>query len=119
MSGNGYWSPAGRTGGTPRLTAAAAGQLTQGNTRMTVLVLPEKRKNRDGKRVRLSFFPPVLGGRYESLCSPTGELIRWKDFHVLRLRCGAWIETDEPERVHAALGLPANAAGIILKLFTR
>lgn len=86
---------------------------------MTVLVLPEKRTDRDGRRVILSFFPPVLGGKFESLCSGTGELIRWKDFHVLRLRCRAWIETDEFERVYAAMGHPRNAAGIILRQFPR
>ncbi len=84
---------------------------------MTVLVLPEHRGDPDGKRIQLSFFPPILGGRSESLCSVTGDLVRWKDFLVLRRQCNAWIETDDPVRVNAALGLPPNTKGIVVRLF--
>lgn len=85
---------------------------------MTVLVIPYGRNERAGKRMKLSFFPPVLGGKSESLCARSGELIRWKTFQLLRQK-GAWIETDEPERVYAVFGLPPNTEGIVMKRFSR
>lgn len=78
------------------------------------LVFPKRYwlRNTSERRVPLTFLPPIYGAKYESLCTVEGKLIRWVNFQFLRVREGAYIETDEPERVRATLAMTPNSEGI-------
>lgn len=46
------------------------------------------------------------------LLSPNNEVVDGFFFRFLRDQINAWLETDDPERVAGALGLPPGEAGI-------
>ncbi len=69
-----------------------------------------------GRRVPLTLtthHPRSRDGR-PVLLDGDGELITDEAFRRLRVKLGAWIETDDLDSVREALGVPQDEPGIIL-----
>ncbi len=69
-----------------------------------------------GKRIPLTFgLPhPLRRNGYPILVDPDGEVLTAEAFRRLRLKLGAWIETDDSACVREALALAQDEPGIIL-----
>ena len=68
-----------------------------------------------GKRIPLTFRPPHPKSSkvHPSLIDPDGEIINVESFRRLRVKLGAWIETDDLDCVRKALAVPENEPGIV------
>jgi hypothetical protein len=68
------------------------------------------------KRVPLTFTTEhrLTRNRRPVLVDGDGEVLTWEAFRGLRVKLGAWIETDNPAAVCEALALPPDEPGIIV-----
>ena len=76
------------------------------------LVFPTDRELRQlsDKRIPLILGPP----RSNSLVDLDAEAVTAETFRRLRVKLGAWIETDDPARVRDALAVPDDEPGIVM-----
>lgn len=84
----------------------------------TTLVFPPDPdlKQLSGKRIPLTFGPPhpKSRGGHPILVDPDAEVVTLEVFHRLRVKLGAWIETDDPARVREALGVHDDEPGLVV-----
>lgn len=100
--------------------SAVAARVSNANT---TLVFPADAdlKQLSGKRIPLTFGPPhpKSRGGHPILVDPDAEVITLETFRRLRVKLGAWIETDDPARVREALGAAENEPGLVVATFRR
>ena len=84
----------------------------------TTLVFPADPDLRQlsGKRIPLTFGPPhpKSRGGHPILVDPDGDVVTLEVFRRLRVKLGAWIETDDLAPVREALGVQDNEPGLVL-----
>jgi hypothetical protein len=68
-----------------------------------------------GKRNPLTFGPPHPKSRngHLILVDPQAEVVTLEVFRDVRVKLGAWIETDDPASVRQALGVSDDEPGIV------
>jgi hypothetical protein len=83
----------------------------------TALVFPldPDLKHLSGKRIPLTFGPPhpKSRGGHPILVDPEADVVTLEIFRRLRVKLGAWIETDDPARVREALGVREDEPGLV------
>jgi len=83
-----------------------------------ILVFPVDAELRQlsGKRIPLTFAPPHARNTdgHAALTDPDGEVLNLEAFRRLRVKLGAWIETDDSECTREALGAPHNEPAILV-----
>ena len=82
-----------------------------------ILVLPADPDLRQvsGRRIPLTFSAPHPRSSWKlpHLVDGDGEVLTLESFRRLRVKLGAWIETDDETLVREVLGLPADEPGIV------
>jgi hypothetical protein len=73
-------------------------------------------KQLSGKRIPLTFGPshPKSRSGHPILVDPDAEVVTLEVFRRLRVKLGAWIETEDPARVREALDARDNEPGLVV-----
>lgn len=89
--------------------------VSNANTTLVFPIEPDL-KQLSGKRIPLAFGPPhpKSRGGHLILVDPDGEVVTLDAFRRVRVKLGAWIETDDPARVIEALGAHDSEPGLVV-----